>query len=143
MASELYDKGLKIRREVMSDFYVDRALNGAIGFSEPLQDLVTAYCWGAVWGREDLDRRTRSLINVAMLTALNRPYELEAHVRGALNNGCTVAEIRETLLQATAYCGFPAGIDAFRTARGALEAAGALDGRDSGPAPMDAAETVS
>lgn len=131
MASELYDKGLRIRREVMTDFYVDRALNGAVGFSESLQDLVTTYCWGAVWGREDLDRRTRSLINVAMLTALNRPHELEAHVRGAINNDCTVAEIRETLLQATVYCGFPAGIDAFRTARGALEAVGAVAGKDT------------
>lgn len=126
MDRDLYEKGLRIRREVMTDAYVDRALQGAVGFGEPIQELATAFGWGAVWSREGLDRRTRSLLNLAMLTALNRPHELEGHVRGALSNGCTVEEIQEALLQAAVYCGFPAGLDAFRTARRALEAAGAV-----------------
>jgi 4-carboxymuconolactone decarboxylase len=109
--------GLRIRRAVLGDAHVDRAFAEADEFSQPLQELVTEYCWGAVWSRDGLDRRTRSLINIAMLTALNRQQELQSHVRGALRNGCTREEIRETLLQAAVYCGMPAGLDAMRSAR--------------------------
>lgn len=117
MSSEKFDQGLKIRREVLGEEYVDKALAGADEFSRPMQELVTEYCWGTIWNRDGLPRKTRSLLNLAMLTALNRPHEVKAHVLGALNNGCTRAEIMETLLQAAVYCGVPAGIDSFRTAR--------------------------
>src|SRR5919205_905904 len=100
-----YEQGLAIRRQVMGDEYVDAALERVTPFSEPMQQLVTEFCWGAVWSRPGLDRRTRSLINLAMLTALGRMHEFRVHVRGAINNGCTTEEIRETLLQATVYCG--------------------------------------
>ncbi len=115
-----YERGLATRRDVLGSEYVDRALERATPFTEPMQELVTEYCWGAVWTREGLDRRTRSLLNLGMLTALNRPQELAAHVRGAVNNGCTEEEIRETLLQAAIYCGVPAALDAFRVAEQAL-----------------------
>jgi 4-carboxymuconolactone decarboxylase len=118
--SERYERGLATRREVLGAEYVDRALGQATDFTRPLQELVTEYCWGEIWTREDLDRRTRSLLNLAMLTALNRPHELAGHVRGAVNNGCTEAEIRETLLQAAVYCGLPAALDAFRVAERVL-----------------------
>jgi 4-carboxymuconolactone decarboxylase len=110
------EAGLGIRRTVLGPDYVDSALRGATDFNRPLQELVTEYCWGAVWTRPGLPLQTRSLLNVAMLTALNRPHELALHVRGALNNGCTPEEIRETLLQTVIYCGVPAGVDAFRVA---------------------------
>ncbi len=122
--SELYDAGLAIRKEVVGDEYVQRSLDAATSFNSPLQSLVTEFAWGAVWGREELDRRTRSLINVAMLTAMNRQTELALHVRGALRNGCTVVEIREVLLQSGVYCGFPAALEGFRTAAEAITAAG-------------------
>jgi 4-carboxymuconolactone decarboxylase len=115
-----YERGLATRREVMGSEYVDEALERMTPFTEPIQELVTEYCWGAVWTREGLDRRTRSLINLGMLAALNRPHELGAHVRGALNNGCTEEEIRETLIQAAVYCGMPAGLDSFRVAEQAI-----------------------
>ena len=115
-----YERGLETRREVLGSDYVDRALERVTPFTEPIQALVTEYCWGAVWTREGLDRRTRSLINLGMLAALNRPQELGAHVRGALNNGCSEEEIRETLLQAAIYCGMPAGLDSFRVAERAI-----------------------
>jgi 4-carboxymuconolactone decarboxylase len=115
--------GLATRREVLGPEYVDAALDGATAFSRPLQELVTEYCWGTVWSRPGLDRRTRSLINLAMLTALNRPHELAGHVRGALRNGCSEEEIQEVLLQAAVYCGMPAGLDAFRVAEKVLEEA--------------------
>lgn len=118
--SERYERGLATRREVLGAEYVDRALAGATEFSAPLQELVTEYCWGAVWTRDGLERRTRSLLNLAMLTALNRPHELAGHVRGAVNNGCSEVEIRETLLQAAVYCGLPAALDAFRVAEKTL-----------------------
>ena len=118
-----YELGLRTRREVLGSEYVDRALENATEFTEPIQQLVTEYCWGAVWTRDGIDRRTRSLLNLGMLTALNRPHELAAHVRGAVNNGCSVVEIREVLLQAAIYCGLPAALDAFRTAERALEEA--------------------
>ena len=113
-------RGLQIRREVLGTDYVDKSIANATSFARPLQDLVTDYCWGAVWARPGLDRRTRSLLNIAMLTALNHQTELGLHVRGAVRNGCSQEEIQETLLQAAAYCGFPAAIAAFRTAQAAL-----------------------
>ena len=116
-----FERGLAIRREVLGSAYVDRSLRGATEFNRPLQELVTEYCWGAVWGRPGLDRRTRSLVNLAMLTALNHQHELAIHVQGALRNGATVEEITEVLLQAAVYCGIPAGVDAFRTASAAID----------------------
>jgi 4-carboxymuconolactone decarboxylase len=117
----LFDQGMAVRRGVLGDDHVDRAMAGASEFSLPIQELVTEYCWGAVWSRPGLDRRTRSLVNLGMLTVLNRSQELQAHVRGALNNGCTPVEIQETLLQAAVYAGMPAGIEAFRAAEAALD----------------------
>jgi 4-carboxymuconolactone decarboxylase len=124
--SPLYDQGLTIRREVLGAEYVDRSVSGADEFTRPLQELTTSWCWGATWTRPGLARRTRSLLNLAMLTALGRPRELALHVRGALNNGVSVEEIRETLLHATVYCGVPAGLDAFRAAHEVLLEEGAL-----------------
>jgi 4-carboxymuconolactone decarboxylase len=120
---ETYQQGMRIRREVVGDDYVDKALENAGDLGAPLQELVTEYCWGAVWGRPGLERTTRSLINVAMISALNRPQELRTHIRGALRNGCTHAEIREVLVQVAAYCGFPAALDGFRIAQEAFAAA--------------------
>ena len=120
----LYERGLEVRKQVLGEEYVDRALANATEFTEPVQQLVTEYCWGAVWTREGIDRKTRSLLNVGMLTALNRPHELAAHVRGAVNNGCSAVEIREVLLQAAIYCGLPAALDSFRVAEKALDEAG-------------------
>ncbi|QYJ96643.1 4-carboxymuconolactone decarboxylase [Shewanella alkalitolerans] len=111
-----YDQGLAIRREVMGDSFVDRALSSASDFTQPLQELVTRNAWGEVWAREGLDRRTRSLITIATLAALKASTELKGHVRGALRNGCTVEEIQEVLLHSTVYCGMPAGVEAFRAA---------------------------
>jgi 4-carboxymuconolactone decarboxylase len=124
MSREVYEKGLAIRREVLGAEYVDNAIKNADAFNKPLQELVTEYCWGAVWGRPGLTKKTRSMLNLAMLTALNRPHELKLHVRGALNNGVNREEITEVLLQAAIYCGVPAAVDAFRTAREALKEAG-------------------
>jgi 4-carboxymuconolactone decarboxylase len=112
-----FEEGLAVRREVLGAEYVDKALAEADDFSRPLQELVTEYCWGAVWTRPGLARKTRSLINLAMLTALNRPHEVRLHVRGALRNGCTKEEVMEVLLQAAIYCGVPAAIDSMRVAR--------------------------
>jgi 4-carboxymuconolactone decarboxylase len=120
-AKNLHKEGLAVRRAVLGAKYVNKAIGEADDFTRPLQELVTEYCWGKVWTRPGLSRQTRSLINLAVLTALNRPHELKAHVRGALNNGCTKADIMETLLHATIYCGVPAGVDSFRSAREALE----------------------
>lgn len=117
MTSEKFSSGLKIRKEVLGEAYVERALKNVDDFNRPMQELVTEYCWGTIWARDGLPRKTRSLVNLAMLTALNRPHEVKAHVVGALNNGCSKAEIMETFLQAAIYCGVPAGIDSFRTAR--------------------------
>jgi 4-carboxymuconolactone decarboxylase len=116
----LFDKGLEIRKSVLGSDFVDKAISSADDFNRPLQELVTEYCWGAVWGRDGLSRRERSMLNLAMLTALNRPHELKMHVQGALRNGVTKDQIREVLLQATIYAGVPAGVDAFRTAREVL-----------------------
>jgi 4-carboxymuconolactone decarboxylase len=116
----LFDKGLEIRKAVLGSDFVEKAISSADDFNRPLQELVTEYCWGAVWGRDGLSRRERSMLNLAMLTALNRPHELKMHVQGALRNGVTKEQIREVLLQATIYAGVPAGVDAFRTAREVL-----------------------
>ncbi len=118
--SDLFERGLAVRKEVLGSDYVEKSLAQADEFSRPLQELVTEYCWGAIWTREGLPRRTRSLLNIAMLASLNRQHELKLHVMGALRNGCTEAEIQETLLQVTIYAGVPAGVEAFRTARAAL-----------------------
>jgi 4-carboxymuconolactone decarboxylase len=112
----MYDKGLKIRRAVLGDAYVDRALANMTPFNQPLQELVTQYCWGETWGREGLSRRDRSLLNLGMISVLNRPHELKAHVKGALANGLTKDEIREVLLQVAIYGGVPAAVDSFRLA---------------------------
>lgn len=117
MDHETYDKGREIRSAVLGAEYVERAAAGADGFSQPLQDLVTEYCWGAVWGRDGLPRKTRSMINLAMLATLNRPHELATHIRGALNNGVTRDEIREIFLQVGVYAGIPAAVDSFRVAK--------------------------
>jgi 4-carboxymuconolactone decarboxylase len=106
---------------VLGAEHVERSLAKASEFARPMQELVTEYCWGAVWARPGLDRRTRSLVNLGMLTALDRQHELKIHVRGAVNNGCTPEEIREVLMQALIYCGVPAGMEAFRATEAALE----------------------
>lgn len=121
MDRETYEKGMKIRRETLGDAYVDRATAKTDDFNRDLQEMVTTYCWGEVWGRPGLDRKTRSTINLAMISALNRPHELAVHVRGAINNGLTPDEIKEILLQVGIYCGVPAMVDGFRVARAVLE----------------------
>jgi 4-carboxymuconolactone decarboxylase len=114
---ELFEKGLAIRKSVLGAEYVDKALASADDFNRPLQELTTEYCWGWCWGREGLDKKTRSIINLAMISALNRPHEVKLHVRGALTNGLTKDEIREVLLQVAVYCGIPASVDSFRLAK--------------------------
>ena len=126
MSDPLFDKGLKVRREVLGAEYVDRAIQTADDFNRPMQELVTRYCWGEIWNRPGLDRQPRRMLNLAMLTALNRPHEIKMHVRGALNNGLTRAEISEVFLQTAIYCGVPAAIDSFRTAK---EVFAELDGK--------------
>jgi 4-carboxymuconolactone decarboxylase len=117
MHKEMYDKGLAIRRAVLGDAYVDKALDTADDFNRPMQELVTEYCWGAVWGREGLPRKTRSMLNLAMISILNRPHELRAHIRGALTNGVSKEEIAEIFLQVAVYAGVPCAVDSFRIAR--------------------------
>ena len=119
--SEEQKSGLQVRREVMGDAFVDRALGNATDFTQPLQDFVNQHAWGGVWTRGGLDRKTRSLIALSALTALKCPQELKGHVRGALNNGCSVEEIRETLLHCAIYAGVPAAIDAFRAAQEVID----------------------
>lgn len=113
---ELFDKGLSTRREVLGSEYVDASIKNATDFNIDMQELVTQYCWGDVWNRPGLERKTRSFLNLAMITALNRPHELKLHVRGAINNGLTKEEVKEVFLQAAIYCGVPAAIDSFRVA---------------------------
>ena len=117
MDKAMFEKGLAIRRAVLGPEYVDKSLASADELTRPLQELVTQYCWGEIWGRPELDRRTRSIMNLSMIAALNRPHELKLHVRGALRNGLSRIEIREIFLQVAIYCGVPASIDAFRVAR--------------------------
>ena len=121
MNQDTYDKGREIRAAVLGEAYVAQAAANADDFSGPLQDLVTEYCWGAVWGRDGLPLKTRSMLNLAMLAVLNRPNELKTHVKGALTNGVTREEIREILLQAAIYGGVPAAVDSFRIARTAFD----------------------
>ena len=117
MNKELFEIGLQIRREVLGAEYVEKSISQADDFNRPLQELVTEYCWGTVWSRPGISRKMRSLINLAMLTALNRPHEVKLHLKGALNNGCSKEEIMEVLLQTAIYCGVPAAVDIFRLAR--------------------------
>lgn len=117
MDRQTYEKGLGIRKAVLGNEYVEAALSRADDFNRAHQELVTEYCWGAVWGREGLDRKTRSLLNLAMISTLNRPHELKAHVAGALRNGVSREEIREVFLQVMIYAGVPASVDSFRLAK--------------------------
>ena len=116
MDKETFEKGLQIRREVLGAEHVDKVIANATPFNRPMQELLTSYCWGDVWGRPGLGRHTRCIINLAMITALNRPYELKVHINGALNNGVSKDEICEVFLQAAVYCGMPAALDAFKAA---------------------------
>ncbi|CAN5448941.1 carboxymuconolactone decarboxylase family protein [soil metagenome] len=120
MDEKTYARGLEIRKAVVGADYVERSLANADDFTRPLQELVTQYCWGEVWSRDGIDRRARSILNIGMLIALNRPQELKLHVKGALTNGLTSDEIRELVLQAAIYCGVPAALDASRVAREAI-----------------------
>ena len=121
MPSELFEKGLKVRKEVLGETYVEAAFANADDFTRPMQEYATEACWGAIWGREGLSRKTRSIINLSMISALNRPHELKLHVKAALTNGLTRDEIREILLQIACYCGVPAGMDSFRIVREAFK----------------------
>jgi 4-carboxymuconolactone decarboxylase len=112
----LFDQGLAMRRQVLGTEYVDASIKNATDFNIDMQELVTQYCWGDVWNRPGLERKTRSFLNLAMIAALNRPHELKLHVRGAINNGLTKDEIKEVFLQVAIYCGVPAAIDSFRIA---------------------------
>ena len=117
MDKPMFDTGLAIRKSVLGAEFVDNAFKTADDFNREFQELVTQYCWGEVWGRPGLDKKTRSMLNLAMLSALNRPHEIKLHVRGALNNGLTKEEIKEVFMQVAIYCGVPAGVDGFRIAR--------------------------
>ncbi len=131
MGQDRFDKGLALRKQVLGADYVEKSMASADDFSRPMQELSTEYCWGYVWTRPGLQLRERSLINLSMISALNRPHELKLHVKAALNNGLTREEIREVLLQVAVYCGVPAGIDSTRIAREAfaeLDAAAAAAG---------------
>jgi len=121
MSSELYERGLAVRREVVGREAVDALIEGADDFSKPMQDYVTEFCWGGVWSRPGLDRRSRSILNIGILASLNRPDALAGHIRGALTNGVTRDEIQECLLQVAIYVGMPAGLAAFSVARSVLD----------------------
>ena len=121
MDQNTYDRGREIRSAVLGEAYVQQAADNADDFSAPFQDLVTEYCWGAVWGRDGLSRKTRSMLNLAMIAVLNRPQELRTHVRGAITNGVTREEIREVFMQVAIYAGVPAAVDSFRVARAAFD----------------------
>ncbi|MET0280014.1 MAG: carboxymuconolactone decarboxylase family protein [Steroidobacteraceae bacterium] len=120
MSNEKFERGLALRKQVLGADYVEKSMAGADDFSRPMQELSTEYCWGHVWTRPGLALRDRSLINLGMISALNRPHELKLHVKAALNNGLSREEIREVLLQVAVYCGVPAGIDSVRIAREAF-----------------------
>jgi 4-carboxymuconolactone decarboxylase len=121
VTSERFENGLKTRKKVLGDAYVEHSLDQANDFTMPFQELVTEYCWDYIWNRPGLPHKTRSLLNLAMLCALNRPNELRIHVRGALNNGCTAEEIQEVFLQVSVYCGVPAGLEGFKIAREVID----------------------
>lgn len=127
----MFDKGLAVRREVLGADYVDGSLAKADDFMMAFQNITTEWCWGYAWSRPGLDRRSRSMINLAMLTALGKPAELKLHVKGALQNGLTADDIKEILLHATVYCGIPAGLEAFKAAHEVLKAEGALKPKDA------------
>jgi 4-carboxymuconolactone decarboxylase len=137
MDKKMFDKGMGIRRSVLGDAYVDRAVANMNDFNKPLQELVTQYCWGEVWGREGLSKRDRSLLNLGMISILNRGHELKAHVRGALNNGLSRDEIREVLLQVAIYGGVPCAVDSFRLAN---EAFTDIDAEKAAAKPAKAAK---
>ena len=124
-SQQRYERGLGIRKEVLGAEYVEASLRAADDFTRDLQRLVTEYAWGEIWARPGLSRRERSLLNLAMITALNRPHELRLHVRGALNNGLSKDDIKEVFLQTAVYCGAPAALDSFRVAREVFEELGA------------------
>ena len=124
MDKATYEKGLEIRRSVLGKEFVDTTIANATDFNRPLQEYVTEYCWGAIWGRPGLDKKQRSIINLAMISALNRQHEVKTHVKGAITNGLTKDEIREVLLQVACYCGIPAGVDSFRSAMEAFKEMG-------------------
>lgn len=126
MSDEVFERGMRIRREVLGDAYVDAATANVDDFTRDFQRFVTEYCWGASWGREGLSRKQRSLNNLCLISAVNRQAEFRIHVRGALRNGCSLEEIRETLIQIAVYVGIPAGVEAFRVAREVLREEGAL-----------------
>ena len=132
MPSEQYKTGLEIRKEVLGEAHVEKALAGVDDFNRDFQNLVTEYCWGGIWGRGVLSKKQHSLNNLCLLAALNRGPEFELHFRGALRNGCSLDELRDTLMQIAVYCGIPAGVEAFRIARKVL-ADERLDGEASGP----------
>ena len=117
MSKEIFDRGLAIRKDVLGKEFVEKSFESADDFNMPMQELTTEYCWGYVWGRDGLSRKTRSMLNLAMLSALNRNHELRMHLKGALKNGVSKDEILEIFLQVAIYCGVPAGVDSFRTAR--------------------------
>ncbi len=120
MTNETYERGLALRKEVLGEDYVARSFANADDFSRPMQELSTEYCWGNIWSRDGLSRRDRSLLNIGMISAINRPHELKLHVKAALTNGLSRDEIREALLQVAIYCGVPAGLDSTRIAREAF-----------------------
>jgi 4-carboxymuconolactone decarboxylase len=126
MDEELYKKGMTMRRQVLGDAYVDKATSNVDDFNCDFQRIVTEYCWGEVWTRQVLTNKQRSLNNLCIIATLNRAAEFEIHVRGALRNGCTPEEIRDTLIQVAVYAGIPAGVEAFRIARKVLMEEGAL-----------------
>jgi len=128
MSKDVFDRGLAIRKDVLGKEFVETSLATADEFNMPMQELTTEYCWGAVWGRDGLPRKTRSMLNLAMISALNRPHELKMHVKGALRNGVSKDEIREVFLQVAIYAGIPAGVDSFRIAR---EAFAEVDGQSA------------
>ncbi len=121
MASDQYDAGLKERTEVLGPEYVEGAVAGADNFNRDFQKIVTEYCWGGTWGRGVLERKNRSILNLGMLAALGKSHEFKLHFRGAINNGLTLEELREVLIQIAVYCGIPVGVEAFRNAREVLE----------------------
>jgi 4-carboxymuconolactone decarboxylase len=127
MPGEVYERGLALRKEVLGAEYVERSFANGDAFSTAIQELSTEYCWGTIWSRDGLSRRDRSLLNIGMISALNRPHELKLHVKAALSNGLTRDEIKEAILQVAVYCGIPAGLDSTRLAR---EAFAELDGQD-------------
>ena len=126
MDKKMHDKGLEVRKAVLGEAYVNNALKSVDDFNRPFQEMLNEYCWGTVWGREELPRKTRSMLNIAMIAILNRQHEFRAHLKGALTNGVTRDEIREILMQVAIYGGVPAAVDSFRIAR---EVFAELDGK--------------